>query len=57
MHEAAKLIQTSCQGLLSWLEELRASAPGTDMKHVVQNAVLEMETTEWLTPPMLQTRR
>ena len=57
VQRAAQIIQASCEGVLAWLEQLRGEAAAGSMKEVVQRAVLQLEETAWLTPPMLTPRR
>ena len=54
MRQTAVIIKESCQGLLQWLSQLQDSASAPNMRQAVQQAVLELEATKWLTPPMLE---
>lgn len=54
MRQTAEVIRDSCRGLLQWLSQLQEANAAPTMRQAVKEAVLDMEATKWLTPPMLE---
>ena len=54
VRQTASIIMDACRGLLAWLSQLQEAESAPSMKQAVKQAVLNMEATSWLTPPMLE---
>ena len=51
-------ITEACEGLMDFMEQLRDAAGGKDksLRSKLSAAVQDMESVDWLVPPMLQKR-
>ena len=51
-------ITEACEGLMVFMEQLRDAAGGEDksLRSKLSAAVQDMESVDWLVPPMLQKR-
>ncbi len=51
-------ITEACEGLMDFMEQLRDAAGGEDksLRSKLSAAVQDMESVDWLVPPMLQKR-
>lgn len=59
MQEAASLIQSSCLGLVQYLQQIQEESgeSPTDFRKAFRQRVSLMEDIDWLVPPMLQSRK
>ena len=55
---ALRDITEACEGLMGFLEQLRDADSGQDrsLRSKLSSAVQDMESVDWLVPPMLQKR-